>query len=164
MLSCAFCFADTSSDTGDLNSKKDAYVTILHSGADYVCGAIATAHSIRKTSSTKDLVILVDSSISPEHRQALQEAGWKVRDLERIYKSSTVGGKQQEKDFSRFRLWQLTDYSKVTFSSLSLVFFLTCGVCELRSAVILRLNPFYSYRMPPYLLYQCANVSGCTVN
>jgi len=103
---------------GDLNSQKDAYVTILHSGADYVCGAIATAHSIRKTGSTKDLVILVDSSILPEHRQALQEAGWKVRDLERLYKSRTVGGIQQEKDFSRFRLWQLTDYSKVTFSHL----------------------------------------------
>ena len=81
-----------------------------------MCGAIATAHSIRKTGSTKDLIILVDSSISPEHRQALQEAGWKVRDFERIYKSSTVGEKQYEKDFSKFCLWQLTDYNKVTFS------------------------------------------------
>lgn len=83
-----------------------------------MCGAIATAHSILKTSTTKDLVILVDSSISPEHRQALQEAGWKLRDFERIYKSSTVDGKQYEKDFSKFRLWQLTDYNKVTISSL----------------------------------------------
>lgn len=94
------------------------------------------AHSIRKTSSTKDLVVLVDGSILPEHRQALQEAGWKVRNLERIYKSSIVGGKQQEKDFSRFRLWQLTDYSKVTFSSLSLLYFQMCGVCDLLSAAV----------------------------
>lgn len=105
--------ADTSLDTGASNLHKEAYVTILHSGADYVCGAIVTAHSIRKTGSTKDLVILVDSSISPEQRQALGEAGWEVRDLERIYKSNIVEGKQCEKDFSRFRLWQITDYNKV---------------------------------------------------
>ncbi|XP_024392627.1 uncharacterized protein [Physcomitrium patens] len=106
---------DSSLKMGDSDSQKEAYATILHSGSDYVCGAIATAHSIRKSGSTRDLVILVDSSISPEQRQALQEAGWKVRDLERVYKSYTVEGKQYERDFSRFRLWQLTEYNKVIY-------------------------------------------------
>ncbi|KAG0591973.1 hypothetical protein KC19_1G215400 [Ceratodon purpureus] len=111
-LSVSLRQQETSLDTG---ARKDAYATILHSGGDYVCGAIATAHSIRKTGSTKDLVILVDSSISPEHRQALKEAGWKVRDFERIYTTNTVDGKQFEKDFSKFRLWQLSDYNKVVY-------------------------------------------------
>nr|PNR58003.1 hypothetical protein PHYPA_004998 [Physcomitrium patens] len=75
---------DTSLDTGASNLHKEAYVTILHSGADYVCGAIVTAHSIRKTGSTKDLVILVDSSISPEQRQALGEAGWEITDYNKV--------------------------------------------------------------------------------
>nr|CAD1838814.1 unnamed protein product [Ananas comosus var. bracteatus] len=72
--------------------RREAYATILHSADAYVCGAIAAAQSIRQAGSRRDLVILVDESISGEHR-----AGW----------SPPAG--------SKFRLWQLTDYDKVVF-------------------------------------------------
>lgn len=105
-------------------SPKEAYATILHSGPDYVCGAIVAARSIRQTGSSRDLVILVDESILPEHRQALTEAGWKVKEIERIHNANTVSGKYSEIDFSKFRLWQLTDYSKVMVLSLTIWYWL----------------------------------------
>lgn len=90
-------------------SLKEAYATILHSGAEFVCGAIAVAQSIRRTGSTRDLVVLVDSSISSKHRKGLEEAGWKVLEYEKMFASTSSG---DQKDFSKFRLWQL-DYDKV---------------------------------------------------
>ncbi|KAG0579921.1 hypothetical protein KC19_4G134800 [Ceratodon purpureus] len=110
-LSSKFYVADPSPDIKASNSQKEAYTTILHSGGDYVCGAIATAHSIRRTGSTRDLVALVDGSISPEHRKGLEEAGWTLRDYLKITSSSSLG---KQKDFSMFRLWQL-DYDKVIY-------------------------------------------------
>ncbi|KAE8720579.1 putative UDP-glucuronate:xylan alpha-glucuronosyltransferase 3 [Hibiscus syriacus] len=52
--------------------------TILHSAHIYVCGAIAVAQSIRLSGSTRDLVILVDKTISAYPRSGLEAAGWKI--------------------------------------------------------------------------------------
>lgn len=116
------------------NSQKGAYATILHSGGDYVCGAIAIAQSIRRTGSTRDLVALVDSSISPEHRKGLEEAGWKVRDYVKITSSSSLG---KQKDFSTFRLWQL-DYDKVNYLPLcfTCAFASVLELCQLLYAAV----------------------------
>ncbi|KAF2316882.1 hypothetical protein GH714_042223 [Hevea brasiliensis] len=54
-----------------------AYVTVLHSSEAYVCGAIALAQSIIQTKSTKDLVLLHDSSITSKSLGGLRAAGWK---------------------------------------------------------------------------------------
>jgi hypothetical protein len=51
------------------NEKKQAYVSMVHTDASYVCGAIVLARSIRLSGSTRDLVMLVDKSILPEQRQ-----------------------------------------------------------------------------------------------
>ncbi|RZB86729.1 Glutamate receptor 3.4 [Glycine soja] len=56
------------------NAPREAYATILHSAHVYVCGAIAVAQSIRKSGSTRDLVILVDETISSYHRSGLEAA------------------------------------------------------------------------------------------
>ena len=105
---------------GDFYSQNEAFVTILHSRADYICGAIALAQSIRRTGSTRDLVVLVDSSISSGQRKGLEEAGWKVRDYLKISASDSSG---KQKDFSTLRLWQL-DYEKVIFLSVQHFLFL----------------------------------------
>lgn len=97
------------------NARREAYATILHSAQVYVCGAIAAAQSIRMTGSKRDLVILVDDSISEYHREGLQAAGWKLRTIERIRNPKAEPEAYNEWNYSKFRLWQLTDYDKIIF-------------------------------------------------
>ncbi|XP_024976258.1 putative UDP-glucuronate:xylan alpha-glucuronosyltransferase 3 [Cynara cardunculus var. scolymus] len=97
------------------NPKREAYATILHSAHVYVCGAIAVAQSIRMSGSTRDLVILVDSTISDYHRGGLEEAGWKVHTIERIRNPKAERDAYNEWNYSKFRLWQLTNYDKIIF-------------------------------------------------
>lgn len=95
--------------------QREAYATILHSAHDYVCGAIAAAQSIRMVGSTRDLVILVDETISEYHRSGLELAGWKVRTIKRIRNPKAEKDAYNEWNYSKFRLWQLTDYDKIIF-------------------------------------------------
>ncbi|KAK4764815.1 hypothetical protein SAY86_025905 [Trapa natans] len=97
------------------NPRREAYATILHSAHVYVCGAIAAAQSIRMAGSTRDLVILVDHTISAYHRSGLEAAGWKVRTIGRIRNPKAEKDAYNEWNYSKFRLWQLTDYDKVIF-------------------------------------------------
>lgn len=64
--------------------QREAYATILHSDHIYVCGAIVAAQSIRMAGSSKDLVILIDDTISDHHRSGLALAGWQIRTIQRI--------------------------------------------------------------------------------
>ncbi|KAF5942439.1 hypothetical protein HYC85_020081, partial [Camellia sinensis] len=95
--------------------RREAYATILHSAHVYVCGAIAAAQSIRMAGSTRDLVILVDKTISEYHRGGLEAAGWKIRTIERIRNPKAERDAYNEWNYSKFRLWQLTDYDKIIF-------------------------------------------------
>ncbi|XP_054804855.1 UDP-glucuronate:xylan alpha-glucuronosyltransferase 1 [Prosopis cineraria] len=97
------------------NVHREAYATILHSAHVYVCGAIAAAQSIRMSGSTRDLVILVDETISGYHRSGLEAAGWKVRIIQRIRNPKAEKDAYNEWNYSKFRLWQLTDYDKIIF-------------------------------------------------
>ncbi|KAI4307173.1 hypothetical protein L6164_030389 [Bauhinia variegata] len=94
---------------------REAYATILHSAHFYVCGAIAAAQSIRMAGSTRDLVILVDETISDYHRGGLEAAGWKIHTIQRIRNPKAEPEAYNEWNYSKFRLWQLTDYDKVIF-------------------------------------------------
>ncbi|EFH61529.1 hypothetical protein ARALYDRAFT_479372 [Arabidopsis lyrata subsp. lyrata] len=97
------------------NPKREAYATILHSAHVYVCGAIAAAQSIRQSGSTRDLVILVDDNISGYHRSGLEAAGWQIRTIQRIRNPKAEKDAYNEWNYSKFRLWQLTDYDKIIF-------------------------------------------------
>ncbi|XP_020262140.1 UDP-glucuronate:xylan alpha-glucuronosyltransferase 1-like [Asparagus officinalis] len=99
----------------DARKHREAYATILHSANIYVCGAITAAQSIRTAGSTKDLVILVDNTISDHHKSGLQAAGWKVRSIQRIRNPKAERDAYNEWNYSKFRLWQLTDYDKIIF-------------------------------------------------
>ncbi|KAI6689511.1 hypothetical protein NL676_026339 [Syzygium grande] len=94
---------------------REAYATILHSANVYVCGAITAAQSIRTAGSTRDLVILVDETISKHHRAGLEAAGWKVHMIQRIRNPRAQPDAYNEWNYSKFRLWQLTDYDKIIF-------------------------------------------------
>ncbi|KAJ6419294.1 hypothetical protein OIU84_029413 [Salix udensis] len=97
------------------NPQREAYATILHSAHVYVCGAIAAAQSIRLSGSNRDLVILVDETISAYHRSGLAEAGWEIRTIQRIRNPKAEKDAYNEWNYSKFRLWQLTDYDKIIF-------------------------------------------------
>ncbi|XP_057503176.1 putative UDP-glucuronate:xylan alpha-glucuronosyltransferase 3 [Actinidia eriantha] len=97
------------------NARREAYATILHSAQVYVCGAIAAAQSIRMAGSTRDLVILVDETISDYHRGGLEAAGWKLHTIQRIRNPKAERDAYNEWNYSKFRLWQLTDYDKIIF-------------------------------------------------
>ncbi|KAL5555641.1 hypothetical protein UlMin_037877 [Ulmus minor] len=97
------------------NAHRQAYATILHSAHVYVCGAIAAAQSIRMSGSTRDLVILVDDTISGYHRSGLEAAGWKIKTIQRIRNPKAEKDAYNEWNYSKFRLWQLTDYDKIIF-------------------------------------------------
>ncbi|GLT32193.1 hypothetical protein SLA2020_068780 [Shorea laevis] len=94
---------------------REAYATILHSAHVYVCGAIAAAQSIRMAGSSRDLVLLFDESISEYHRGGLEAAGWKIHIIQRIRNPKAEPDAYNEWNYSKFCLWQLTDYDKIVF-------------------------------------------------
>ncbi|KAE9615964.1 putative glucuronosyltransferase [Lupinus albus] len=101
-------------------SEKFAYVSILHSSEAYVCGAIALAQSILpleyKNHSNPDLLLLVDNSIGSESIRGLKAAGWKIKHIELISKPfSKNGSHNNEWNYSKVLIWQLTMYDKIIF-------------------------------------------------
>ncbi|XP_062084735.1 putative UDP-glucuronate:xylan alpha-glucuronosyltransferase 5 [Humulus lupulus] len=92
-----------------------AYATVLHSSESYVCGAIALAQSIRRTKSTRDLVLLADKSISPNSQRGLRSAGWQIVHIDRIRSPFAKKGAYNEWNYSKLRLWQLVQYDKIVF-------------------------------------------------
>lgn len=98
-----------------MKKAKEAYVTILHSSEDYVCGAIILAQSIIRSNSTKDLVLLADDSISMKSLKGLKAAGWKIKNIKRIRSPYAEPEAYNEWNYSKLRIWQLTQYDKLIF-------------------------------------------------
>uniref|UniRef100_I1P8A2 Hexosyltransferase n=1 Tax=Oryza glaberrima TaxID=4538 RepID=I1P8A2_ORYGL len=95
--------------------RREAYATVLHSSDTYLCGAIVLAQSIRRAGSTRDLVLLHDHTVSKPALAALVAAGWTPRKIKRIRNPRAERGTYNEYNYSKFRLWQLTDYDRVVF-------------------------------------------------
>ena len=102
-------------------TRREAYVTILHSSEDYVCGAIALAQSILQTNTNKDLVLLADRTISDHSIAGLQAAGWKIKRIDRIRSPNAMVDAYNEWNYSKLRVWQLTEYDKVMFIDSDLI-------------------------------------------
>ncbi|XP_031124404.1 UDP-glucuronate:xylan alpha-glucuronosyltransferase 2-like isoform X2 [Ipomoea triloba] len=96
-------------------AKKEAYATVLHSSQNYVCGAITLAQSLLRTGTKRDLILLLDSTIPETKREALAKAGWKLQFIKRIRNPRAEKKSYNEYNYSKLRLWQLTDYDKVIF-------------------------------------------------
>ncbi|KAI3821219.1 hypothetical protein L1987_08779 [Smallanthus sonchifolius] len=102
-------------NTRSKSKKREAYATVLHSSESYVCGAIMLAQTLLKTGTNRDLILLIDTSISLAKRHALAAAGWTIRIIERIRNPRAEKDSYNEYNYSKFRLWQLTDYHKIIF-------------------------------------------------
>jgi hypothetical protein len=68
------------SSWSDGRPRREAYATVLHSSDTYLCGAIVLAQSIRRSGSTRDLVLLHDHTVSKPALRALTAAGWTPRE------------------------------------------------------------------------------------
>ncbi|XP_072990261.1 UDP-glucuronate:xylan alpha-glucuronosyltransferase 2-like [Typha latifolia] len=101
--------------------RREAYATVLHSSDAYLCGALVLAHSIRRTGSTRDLVLLHDKSIRRSQLAVLAAAGWALREVKRIRNPRAKKNAYNEYNYSKLRLWQLTDYDKVIFVDADIV-------------------------------------------
>ncbi|XAR64032.1 Glucuronosyltransferase [Bertholletia excelsa] len=101
--------------TTTARAKREAYATVLHSTESYVCGAIALAQSLVQSGTKRDLILLLDKSISVPKREALAAAGWQIRIIKRIRNPRAEKDSYNEYNYSKFRLWQLTDYDKIIF-------------------------------------------------
>ncbi|EPS57865.1 hypothetical protein M569_16951, partial [Genlisea aurea] len=93
----------------------EAYATVLHSSDSYVCGAVALAQSLLRTATRRRLLLLLDDSISEPKRSALSRAGWTLRSIKRIRNPRAERGSYNEYNYSKLRLWQLTEYRKIVF-------------------------------------------------
>ncbi|CAI5951226.1 unnamed protein product [Closterium sp. NIES-65] len=88
---------------------------MLHSSERYVCGAIVLGHSIRRTGSSHEMVVLVSKEIKEESRRGLRGAGWTVKEIERIRNPNARDGSYNEWNYSKLRLWQQAEYTKLVF-------------------------------------------------
>lgn len=104
-----------------ITQPREAYVTILHSSEDYICGAIALAQSIIQSNSTKDLVLLADDNISLRSLEGLRFSGWKIKKIQRIRSPYSTSGSYNEWNYSKLRIWQLYEYDKVMFIDSDLI-------------------------------------------
>ncbi|KAL6498511.1 hypothetical protein OROHE_026608 [Orobanche hederae] len=100
---------------------KEAYVTVLHTSEDYVCGAIVLAQSIIQSNTTKDLILLVDDNISPRSLEALRAAGWQTRRIRRIRSPYSKENTYNEWNYSKLLIWKLTRYEKLLFIDADLI-------------------------------------------
>ncbi|XP_039829714.1 UDP-glucuronate:xylan alpha-glucuronosyltransferase 2-like isoform X2 [Panicum virgatum] len=107
--------APSPTTTGRRRPRREAYATVLHSSDTYLCGAIVLAQSIRRSGSTRDLVLLHDHTVSKPALRALSAAGWSPRRIKRIRNPRAARGAYNEYNYSKFRLWQLTEYERVVF-------------------------------------------------
>ncbi|CAI7823217.1 unnamed protein product [Closterium sp. NIES-54] len=118
-----------------------AFVTVLHSKDDYVCGAIVLAHALRTTGlalppalvvgytsanasgggaaqraeAEAELVAMVSAEVSAESRKGLQAAGWGIVEIERVRSPWAKPGQHSEYNFSNLRLWELKEYKRIVY-------------------------------------------------
>ncbi|CAL5194722.1 unnamed protein product [Lathyrus oleraceus] len=106
-------------NNSNVQGPKLAYVTVLHSSEEYVCGAIALAQSILLSGKSIfepiDLVLLADDSIGPESTRGLRAAGWKIIRIQRIRSPFANEKAYNCWNYSKLRIWQLTMYDKIIF-------------------------------------------------
>jgi alpha-N-acetylglucosamine transferase len=61
------------------------------------------------------LILLADDSITSASLRGLRSAGWKIKRIKRILSPFAQKGSYNEWNYSKLRVWQLTDYDKIIF-------------------------------------------------
>ncbi|PHT32497.1 UDP-glucuronate:xylan alpha-glucuronosyltransferase 2 [Capsicum baccatum] len=111
-------------------TNRKAYATVLHSSEDYACDGLTLAQSLVKMGTKHDLILLLDTSISAPKRKALARVGWKLRFIKRTRNPRAKMNTYNEYNYSKLRLWQLTDYDQIIF--VTSIFSSVCPTYRLR--------------------------------
>lgn len=114
---------------------KNAFVTLV-TNADYVMGATALVHSLRRTGTPADIVILHTHAVRAEQLEKLEGLGCRILPVEHLPLSDGFNERHARKNlhgaapftkgrkpdfhtpldnFCKLRLWQLTEYRTVVF-------------------------------------------------
>jgi len=114
---------------------KNAFVTLV-TNADYVMGATALVHSLRRTKTVAEIVILHTGAVATEALGYLQSLGCRIVAVEHLPLSDAFNQRHARKNlhgaapftkgrkpdfhtpldnFCKLRLWQLTEYDTVVF-------------------------------------------------
>ena len=90
---------------------KDVYVTYLY--GNFVLGVRVLGLSLRKTGTTRDMVVLCASTVSERTKTILVKDGWIVKSIGEIknpYKCNSGPDK-----IAKLQLWTLTDYRRIVY-------------------------------------------------
>ena len=114
---------------------QNAFVTLV-TNADYVMGATALVHSLRRTGTTADIVILHTGAVSILSLSNLQSLGCRLVEVEHLPLSDAFNQRHARKNlhgtapftkgrkpdfhtpldnFCKLRLWQLSEYNTIVF-------------------------------------------------
>jgi len=97
----------------------EAWVTLVTSDS-YSCGALTLAASLRRVGTVKALAVMVTSAISPEVRQALEQAFNHVVTVEELDSRDLANLTLLDRmelgiTFTKIRCWTLTQFNKCVF-------------------------------------------------
>jgi alpha-N-acetylglucosamine transferase len=114
---------------------QNAFVTLV-TNADYIMGATALVHSLRRTKTAADIVVLYTGAVQPDALQKLNALGCRLIEVEHLPLSDAFNERHARKNlhgaapftkgrkpdfhtpldnFCKLRLWQLTEYRTVVF-------------------------------------------------
>lgn len=114
---------------------QNAFVTLV-TNADYIMGATALAHSLHRTNTTADLVVLHTGAVAQDALAGLKALGCRIIPVEHLPLSDGFNERHARKNlhgaapftkgrkpdfhtpldnFCKLRLWQLTEYRTVVF-------------------------------------------------
>ncbi|AYD02069.1 glycosyltransferase [Neorhizobium sp. NCHU2750] len=120
---------------------KNAFVTLV-TNADYVMGATALVHSLRRTATRADIVILHTHAVTAQQLEYLQSLGCRIIAVDHLPLSDDFNQRHARKNlhgaapftkgrkpdfhtpldnFCKLRLWQLTEYRTVVFLDADIV-------------------------------------------
>jgi len=121
--------------TGPQQAMRNAFVTLV-TNADYIMGATALVHSLHRTGTTADIVILHTGAVSPEALGNLKTIGCRTIEVSHLPLSDGFNERHARKNlhgaapftkgrkpefhtpldnFCKLRLWELTEYGTLVF-------------------------------------------------
>uniref|UniRef100_A0A0D6QWV9 Hexosyltransferase n=1 Tax=Araucaria cunninghamii TaxID=56994 RepID=A0A0D6QWV9_ARACU len=92
----------------------EAYVTLLY-GDEFLLGVRVLGKSIRKTGTTKDMVVLVSDGVSSYAVQLLQADGWIVEHIRLLANPNQKRPKRFWGVYTKLKIFNMTNYKKVVY-------------------------------------------------
>jgi lipopolysaccharide biosynthesis glycosyltransferase len=103
---------------------KFAYVTVMYGNNIYLTGAIVVGHSLMKTNTLHDRVILLTPDVSPEYRSYLKKVYTHLIDIDYVDVSSEIFSEENTRFrdvFTKLVCLDLVQYDKIILLDLDMI-------------------------------------------